>query len=71
MQSKKRSLSESITNVVAGYAVAVIAQILLFPVFNIRVGIAENLQIGLFFTAISIARSYAIRRIYNARDAKR
>jgi hypothetical protein len=63
-QSKKHSLYESITNILIGYAVAVISQILIFPLFGINVPIEDNLLIGLYFTIISIARSYTVRRFY-------
>ena len=59
------SLIESIINVSVGYFVAVTGQILIFPLFDIRIGMSDNLIIGLLFTAISIARSYFLRRIFN------
>ena len=66
MQSKKFSLFESLTNVIAGYGVALLSQIIIFPVFNIHISIKSNLFIGLFFTIISILRSYTLRRLFNA-----
>jgi len=68
MQTKKRSMFESITNVVIGFGVAVISQRLVFPMFDIHVPISDNIGIAVWFTVISIARSYAIRRIFNRRD---
>ena len=65
MQSKKLSLIESITNVLVGYGVSVIAQIVIFPVFGIQTTIKDNLFIGLFFTVMSIIRSYILRRVFN------
>jgi len=65
MQSKKLSLIESITNVIVGYGVSVIAQIVIFPVFGIHTTIKDNLFIGLFFTVVSIVRSYILRRVFN------
>jgi uncharacterized protein (DUF2062 family) len=64
-QSRRWSLFESVTNVAVGYGVAVAAQIAIFPVFGIRVSLADNLMIGAFFTVVSIARSYALRRVFN------
>ena len=57
MQTKKHSLLESITNVAVGYGVAVISQILIFPMFGVNIPISDNLMIGLWFTAVSIVRS--------------
>lgn len=64
-QSRRMSMFESITNVAVGYLVAILSQILIFPFFGIQVTLAENLMIGLFFTVISIARSYVLRRVFN------
>jgi len=36
MQTKKMSLTETLTSVGVGYIVALISQILIFPVFDIR-----------------------------------
>jgi len=65
MQSRKMSLIESITNVIVGCSISVLAQVLIFPIFGISATIKENLLIGLCFTVISIARSYILRRIFN------
>lgn len=65
MQSKKFSLIESMSNVIIGYLVALISQLLVFPIFNINVSLKTNIYIGLWFTGISIIRSYILRRIFN------
>lgn len=65
-QSRRMSMVESIGNVVIGYLVAIASQILIFPFFGIQVSLGENLMIGLFFTVISIVRSYVLRRVFNA-----
>jgi uncharacterized membrane protein (DUF485 family) len=67
MQTKTHSLIESITNVVVGYFVALLSQIAIFPLFGIHVTVRENVLIGLFFTVISIIRSYILRRIFTKR----
>jgi len=65
-QSHLMSLAEAITNVVVGYGVAVIAQILVFPVFGLQLSLAQNLKMGLIFTSISLIRSFALRRVFEA-----
>ena len=65
-QSRLMSLVESLANVLVGYGVAVVTQILVFPLFGLVVTATENLLIGLIFTAISIVRSYALRRSFEA-----
>ena len=65
MQSKKQSLFESIINVVIGYGVALLSQIIIFPIFGMYPEIKDNIMIGLFFTVVSIIRSFALRRFFN------
>lgn len=65
MQTRKLSLAESLVNVAVGYGVAVCAQVLVFPVFDISVSLSNNLAIGAVFTVISIVRSYCVRRCFN------
>jgi hypothetical protein len=66
MQSRLSSLIESIVNIAIGYFVALISQIVVFPLFDIHVSLSTNLGIGVWFTAISLVRSYVIRRWFNA-----
>ena len=65
MQTKKQSLIESLTNVLIGYSTAFVSQLLIFPLFSISVTIGDNLLIGLYFTLISLVRSYVVRRYFN------
>ena len=65
MQTKKQSLLESLTNVLIGYSTAFVSQLLIFPLFSIDVTIGDNLLIGLYFTLISLVRSYVVRRYFN------
>ena len=67
MQTKLQSLTESITNILIGYFTALISQLLIFPLFGINVTFSDNLLIGAYFTVISLIRSYAVRRWYNAK----
>jgi hypothetical protein len=60
------SLIEAIANVAVGYAVAVLTQIMVFPVFGLNVSLSENLVIGSIFTGISICRSFVLRRVFEA-----
>lgn len=60
------SLVEAVTNVAVGYLVAVAVQIVVFPLFGIRVSLADNMIIGALFTAVSILRSFALRRLFEA-----
>lgn len=64
-QTKRHSLLESITNVAIGYGVALASQLLIFPLYGIHIALSDNIAIGLWFTVISIARSYVLRRWFN------
>ena len=68
MQTKYQSLIESITNILIGYLTALLSQVLIFPLFNIYVTFQDNLLIGLYFTIISLIRSYLVRRYFNNRS---
>jgi hypothetical protein len=58
------SFVEAIVNVAVGYGVAVLTQILIFPVFGLHTTLAQNLQMGLIFTGVSICRSFLLRRLF-------
>ena len=70
MQTKRHSLLESITNIMIGYTVALIRQLIIFPHYGINIPMADNLLIGAWFTIISIIRSYSIRRWYNRKTIR-
>jgi hypothetical protein len=65
MQTRVHSLIESICNILIGYGVAVLSQILIFPLYDLDVSFNQNLSIGLWFTLISLIRSYILRRGFN------
>lgn len=64
MQSRLMSFVESLANVAAGYGLAVLAQIIVFPMFGLSTTLEQNLKIGLIFTLLSIARSFGLRRLF-------
>ncbi|MCF4167573.1 hypothetical protein L2U69_18145 [Zavarzinia compransoris] len=63
-QSRLMSLVEAFANVIVGYGVAVVTQILIFPIFGLYTTLAQNLMMGAIFTVVSIGRSYALRRLF-------
>lgn len=65
-QTRTASAIEAIANVAIGFGIALMAQILIFPRFGFTPSTAENLQIGALFTLVSLARSYLLRRLFNA-----
>lgn len=66
-QTRLGSLIEALANVVIGFSINWCANLLILPLFGFHVTGGQAFGIGLFFTAISIARSYALRRWFNAR----
>ena len=65
-QTRWMSLVEAVTNVLVGYGVAVATQWVVFPLFGLHATLQENLLIGLIFTAVSLVRSYVLRRAFEA-----
>lgn len=70
MQPKIQSLIESIVNILIGYFTALFSQLLVFPLFDINIPLSDNLLIGLYFTIISLIRSYLVRRYFATKSYK-
>ena len=64
-QSKRQSLLESVANIAIGMGVAFAAQLIVFPALGIVVRLDQNVLITIAFTAVSLARSYVLRRLFN------
>lgn len=62
---------ETLTNVIVGYGVAVVMQILIFPIFGPHTTLAQNLQMGLLFTGVRIIRSFLLQWLFEAIRAAR
>lgn len=60
------SFVESLTNIVVGYFLAILTQYIVFPPFGIEVAFGSHAAIAAVFSAISILRSYSLRRIFEA-----
>ena len=60
------SLVEAITNVLVGYGIAVATQLVVFPWFGLPARVSDAVAIGAIYTVISIARSFALRRVFEA-----
>lgn len=65
-QTRLESLAEVIINVIIGWIVGLTTQLVVFPIFNIHVTFSDQFWISVVFTFVSIVRSYAIRRWFNA-----
>ena len=68
MQSKKQSLIESLTSVGIGWLIGVILNMLVLPLFDYDVSLTDGVLISIIFTAVSVIRSYIIRRWFNSKE---
>ena len=65
MQSRLMSAIEAVANVTVGFGIAVMTQIMVFPLFGLTASLGDNLLLGIIFTGVSLVRSYALRRAFN------
>jgi len=72
--SKKKSISEVVTNMAISYPIHFIANYAIIPAYAADIFNAGydfwaftviNLQLGLWFTIVSFVRLYLLRRLYN------
>ena len=59
-----KDVFESIIDVGSGFILAIIIQILVFPLFGFTPTIMENIQIASIFTIVSMIRSALWRRYF-------
>lgn len=64
-QTPRGAIIEAWTNIAVGFSVNYCANFLLLPLVGVQVTPADNFMLGWCYTAISIIRSYAIRRWFN------
>lgn len=64
-QPRKHSALEAVANVVVGYGINFTANAIIFPRFGWDITVRQNLALGIFFTVVSVARSYTLRRVFN------
>jgi len=66
-QTRLSSFIEAIINVAIGFVINFTANMFIFPLFGFHITPGANLLMGLIYTVISVLRSYAVRRWFNAR----
>ena len=66
-QSRLGSMIEVGINIFIGFWINYFANLLILPLFGLHVTLTENLLLGLAYTLVSVARSYIIRRWFDAR----
>ncbi len=66
-QTRLGSFIEAWVNVLIGFGINWCANLLILPLFGFNVSPGQAFEIGLWFTAVSVVRSYMVRRWFNAR----
>lgn len=64
-QTRTQSLIEASLNIAIGFAINLVANLLVLPIFGLHPTIGDAFGMGLIFTVISIVRSYVLRRVFN------
>ena len=70
MQTKRQSLIETLTSVFVGWLIGVILNMLVLPLFDYDVNLTDGVLISIIFTAVSVVRSYVVRRFFNSKEIK-
>lgn len=66
-QTRLGSLIEAIINTCIGFGINFTANMFIFPMFGFHITPGANFMLGMIYTIISVARSYCIRRWFNAK----
>ena len=64
-QSRKMSLVETCASTAIGMLVAYLTQIAIFPMMGIEIPQTQHGVLVVTFTAVSLVRSYFVRRLFN------
>jgi len=70
MQSRLQSFIETCCQTLLGFLIALAAQIWLVPLFGVETSLSQDIGVTMMFTLISLARSYAMRRVFNYLHAR-
>ena len=64
LKMKWNNLLESVIDVGSGFILAIIIQLLIFPLFGLHPTIMDSLGIALIFTVVSMTRSWIWRLVF-------
>jgi hypothetical protein len=68
MQTKSRSLIESVTSTAIGLVINTCLNIVIFKCLSIPVTLVQNMWVAVIFTVVSILRQYIVRRCFNSKE---
>jgi hypothetical protein len=69
-QTKLGSFIEACINILIGFSINYVMNLLILPLFGFHISLTDNLLMGLLYTIVSVARSYVVRRWFEARIHK-
>ena len=69
-QTRMGSFIEAWINVLIGFSINFVANLLILPLIGFHITVSQNLFIGVLYTLVSVARSYVIRRWFEKRIHK-
>lgn len=64
-QSRTHSMVEVTVNMIVGFWLSVLVQMIVFPLYGYELKLHDNMAIVALFTIVSMIRSYVLRRIFN------
>ena len=64
--NRRMSPVEAIANLVVGYGIAVLTQLIVFPWFGLPARVGDALAMGAVLTLVSLVRGFALRRLFEA-----
>ena len=67
MQTKLASFLEALVQTLVGYIINLGVQLIVYPIYGVHFSLLENMEIGLVFLIVSLARSYLLRRLFNVK----
>lgn len=70
-QSRVMSLIKSIINILVGFGISLTAQWFFLPLLGVSISLTQNFYFAVIMTVISIARSFLLRRIFEALHIRR
>jgi hypothetical protein len=65
-QSRKGSATEAVINMAVGLCVSFAVNTVVYPLFGWHISGTANVELVAIYTAVSIIRSYCLRRLFNA-----
>lgn len=61
-QTRLESLVEALINILIGFWISAVANVVILPAVGLPVSMHQVMMIGVFMTFVSVARQYVIRR---------